>query len=268
MHRHRLTIAFCVLGVSSAGLFAALLGFQADSAAGQVKTAKATVITVTAGKPSELAFKLSKLSNVAAGSVSFKVTNTGALPHDFKICAKAVTSDTANSCTGKVTSVLAKGKSATLTLTLAKGEYEYLCTEPGHAAGGMKGLIGVGETVKAVAAATTSTTAALGTGGSKSSSSGSTSAGGTSTEALAPLIGDPVAGAAVFASAGCGSCHILKAAGSTGQVGPSLDDVAPDQSTVVQQVTNGGEIMPAFSPQLSSTQINNVAAYVYQSTHT
>jgi mono/diheme cytochrome c family protein len=32
-------------------------------------------------------------------------------------------------------------------------------------------------------------------------------------------------------------------------------------------VTNGGEGMPAFSPQFTGTQINNVAAYVYQSTH-
>src|SRR5471030_2925065 len=131
MHRHRLTIAFCVVGVGSAGLFAALLGFQADSAAGQVSAAKATVITVTAGKPSELAFKLSKLSNIAVGSVTFKVTNTGALPHDFKICTKAVTSDKANSCTGKVTTLLAKGKTATLTVTLKKGEYEFLCTVAG-----------------------------------------------------------------------------------------------------------------------------------------
>jgi mono/diheme cytochrome c family protein len=255
--------------VGCAGLMAALLGFQTDSAAGQVRAAKATVVTVTAGKPSELAFKLSKSSNIAAGSVTFKVTNAGTLSHDFKICTKAVTSDTANSCTGKVTAMIAKGKSATLTVTLAKGEYEYLCTVPGHAGAGMKGLIGVGEAVTATAAATTSTTAALGTGSSKSSTGGTTSASGagTTSTALAPLVGDPVAGAAVFASAGCGSCHILKAAGSTGQVGPSLDDVAPDQATVIQQVTNGGEIMPAFSPQLSSTQINNVAAYVYKSTH-
>ena len=145
MHRHRFTIALCVLGVGSAGLLAALLGFQADSAAGQVKAAKATVISVTAGKPSELAFKLSKLSNIAAGPVTFKITNTGALSHDFKICTKAVTSDKANSCTGKVTAMLAKGKTATLTVTLAKGEYEYLCTVAGHASAGMKGLIGVGE---------------------------------------------------------------------------------------------------------------------------
>jgi mono/diheme cytochrome c family protein len=265
MHRHRLAIAFCVFGVGCAGLFAALLGFQTDSASGQVAAAKATVITVTAGKPSELAFKLSKSSNVAVGSVTFKVTNAGSLPHDFKICAKAVTSDKANTCTGKVTPVLAKGKSASVTLTLTKGEYEYLCTEPGHAGGGMKGLIGVGEAVT-VAKATTTTTTALG-GGKTTTSASSTTAAGTTSTALAALIGDPVAGAAVFQSAGCGSCHILKAAGSTGQVGPSLDDVAPDQQTVVQQVTNGGEIMPAFSPQLSSTQINNVAAYVYKSTH-
>jgi mono/diheme cytochrome c family protein len=264
MHRHRLAIAFCVFGVGCAGLFAALLGFQTDSASGQVGVAKATVISVTAGKPSELAFKLSKSSKVAVGSVTFKVTNVGALPHDFKLCTKAVTSDKANSCTGKVTPVLAKGKSASLTLTLKKGEYEYLCTEPGHAGGGMKGLIGVGEAVTATKPTTTTTTAL---GGGKTTTSATSSSGGTTSTALAALIGDPVAGAAVYQSAGCGSCHILKAAGSTGQVGPSLDDVAPDQPTVVQQVTNGGEIMPAFSPQLSSTQINNVAAYVYKSTH-
>ena len=263
MHRHRLTIAFCVFGVGCAGLFAALLGFQADSAAGQVKAAKATVVTVTAGKPSELAFKLSKLSNIAAGPVTFKITNKGALAHDFKICTKAVTSDKANSCTGKVTAMIAKGKTATLTVTLKKGEYEFLCTVAGHASAGMKGLIGVGQAVTAAPA--TTTTKVLGGGGSTSTTA--SGGGGTTSTALASLIGDPVAGAAVYSSSGCGSCHILKAAGSTGAVGPSLDDVKPDQATVVQQVTAGGEIMPAFSPQLSSTQINNVAAYVYKSTH-
>jgi uncharacterized cupredoxin-like copper-binding protein len=101
-----------------------------------------TTITVTAGKPTEFGFKLSK-SSTAAGSVTFKVTNAGALPHDFKLCTKAVTSDSASSCTGKVTPVLAKGKSASLTVTLAKGSYEYLCTEPGHAASGMKGVLKV-----------------------------------------------------------------------------------------------------------------------------
>ncbi len=265
MHPHRLAIAFCVFGVGCAGLLAALLGFQTDSAAGQVGAAKATVIAVTAGKPSDLAFTLSKTSNITAGPVTFKVTNAGTLPHDFKICATPVTKLTANACVGKVTPMLAKGKSATLTLTLKKGQYEFLCTVPGHASAGMKGAIGVGVkvTVTAAAATTTTTTTALGGG----TTTTTTTASGSTSTALAALIGDPVAGAAVFTSAGCGSCHILKAAGSTGQVGPSLDDVKPDQPTVVQQVTAGGEIMPSFSPQLSATQINNVAAYVYKSTH-
>jgi uncharacterized cupredoxin-like copper-binding protein len=97
-----------------------------------------TTVTVTAGKPSEFGFQLSTKS-VKHGSVTFKVTNKGAIPHDFKICSSNK-GGSANACAGKSTPVLAAGKSATLTVTLAKaGTYEYLCTQPGHAAGGMKG---------------------------------------------------------------------------------------------------------------------------------
>ena len=74
--------------------------------------------------------------------------------------------------------------------------------------------------------------------------------------------GDATAGKAVFASAGCGGCHTLKAAGATGAVGPSLDDAAPTYGTVVQRVTSGRGIMPAFGSQLSKTEIEDVAAYV------
>jgi cytochrome c oxidase subunit 2 len=38
----------------------------------------------------------------------------------------------------------------------------------------------------------------------------------------------PHAGAAVFASAGCGGCHTFTPAGSNGAVGPNLDNVAAD----------------------------------------
>jgi uncharacterized cupredoxin-like copper-binding protein len=38
-----------------------------------------------------------------------------------------------------VTSSISPGKSATLSVKLTKGTHEYLCTVPGHAAGGMKG---------------------------------------------------------------------------------------------------------------------------------
>ena len=102
--------------------------------------AAGTTVTVTAGKPSEFGFQLSAKS-VPHGSVTFKVTNKGAINHDFKLCTKG---GTANACAGKATAVLSPGKSATLTVTIAKaGMYEYLCTEPGHAAGGMKGQLKV-----------------------------------------------------------------------------------------------------------------------------
>src|SRR6185312_5254383 len=67
--------------------------------------------------------------------------------------------------------------------------------------------------------------------------------------------GDAAAGEAVFASAGCVSCHTLAAAGSTGTVGPNLDDAKPDHDLVVDRVTNGSGAMPSFSGTLSEQQI-------------
>jgi len=69
-------------------------------------------------------------------------------------------------------------------------------------------------------------------------------------------------GKAIFASAGCGSCHTLKAAASTGNVGPNLDSLKPSEPTVEKQVRNGGGGMPPFKGQLTAAQIKAVAAYV------
>jgi mono/diheme cytochrome c family protein len=84
------------------------------------------------------------------------------------------------------------------------------------------------------------------------------------------LKGDSAKGSSVFATAGCGSCHTLAAAHSTGTVGPNLDDLKPDYQTVTSQVTNGGGGMPSFGtgshPQLTTQQIADVAAYVVDST--
>lgn len=101
----------------------------------------ATTVTVTAGKPSIFAFTLSTKS-VKAGPVTFKVTNKGSIPHDFKLCSSSK-GGTANSCSGKGTALISPGKSATLSITLKAGSYEYLCTVSGHAAAGMKGDIKV-----------------------------------------------------------------------------------------------------------------------------
>ena len=78
--------------------------------------------------------------------------------------------------------------------------------------------------------------------------------------------GDPAAGEQVFASQGCGGCHTLEAAGSSGNVGPNLDDAKPDHDLVVERVTNGMGVMPSFKGQLDEKQIQDVAAYVVDST--
>jgi mono/diheme cytochrome c family protein len=86
----------------------------------------------------------------------------------------------------------------------------------------------------------------------------------TETETTTPATeGDPVAGKEVFlGSAACGGCHTLADAGSTGAVGPNLDDSQPSEELVVDRVTNGQGGMPSFSSTLSEQQIADVAAYV------
>jgi len=84
------------------------------------------------------------------------------------------------------------------------------------------------------------------------------------TTAPAPA-GDAAAGKTVFETAGCASCHTLKAAAATGTVGPNLDDAKPSAALVVERVTNGKGVMPSFKGQLSPKQIADVAAFVSSS---
>lgn len=80
----------------------------------------------------------------------------------------------------------------------------------------------------------------------------------------APPEADPEAGKTVFASSGCGGCHTLADAGSSGEVGPSLDEANPPYELVLERVTNGRGAMPSFADQLDEEEIKNVAAYVAQ----
>jgi mono/diheme cytochrome c family protein len=80
------------------------------------------------------------------------------------------------------------------------------------------------------------------------------------------LKGDASNGEKIFASAGCGGCHTLKAAGSSGNVGPNLDDAKPDLALAMNRVTNGSGAMPSFKGQLSDQEIADVAQYVVEST--
>jgi cbb3-type cytochrome c oxidase subunit III len=73
-------------------------------------------------------------------------------------------------------------------------------------------------------------------------------------------------GKAIFASAGCVSCHTLAAAGATGTVGPSLDEAKPAKELVVERVTNGKGVMPPFKDTLSAEEIQAVADFVANAT--
>jgi cytochrome c6 len=85
----------------------------------------------------------------------------------------------------------------------------------------------------------------------------------TTTDTGATGEGDPVAGKEIFVGVGgCGSCHTLADAGTSGSIGPNLDDAAPSFELAVDRVTNGQGAMPSFSGQLTEQQIADVAAYV------
>jgi len=100
-------------------------------------------VNVTVTKAKEFKFILSK-SALKRGIVAFKVSNGGALPHDFKVCSSNKGTLKANTCTGRSTPLVSPGQTNTVRVTfLRAGTYEYLCTVPGHAAAGMKGLIKV-----------------------------------------------------------------------------------------------------------------------------
>jgi cytochrome c6 len=71
----------------------------------------------------------------------------------------------------------------------------------------------------------------------------------------------PTDGKTIFTTT-CGSCHTLSDAGTTGAVGPNLDESRPPKDLVVDRVTNGQGAMPSFEDSLDAQQIEAVADYV------
>ena len=67
--------------------------------------------------------------------------------------------------------------------------------------------------------------------------------------------------------AGCAGCHVLKAAGSEGNVGPNLDTVDLTIESVVEMVTYGLGVMPAYGEEeiLTKEEIEIVSYFVANS---
>ena len=105
-----------------------------------------------------------------------------------------------------------------------------------------------------------------GDGGGDTAAGTATTVGGERPSPEPPVQGDADAGRRVFVDAGCGGCHTLDAAGTRATTGPNLDEQELDYSEIVEQIEDGGDGMPAFRGRLSETQINNVAAFVAEST--
>ncbi len=128
----------------------------------------------------------------------------------------------------KKTPILAPGKGAKLVVKFAKaGKVAYVSTVPGDAKKGLRGTL----TVKG--AATTG--------------------------------GNTAAGKTVFVNTGCGACHVLKAAGANGTIGPNLDTAPLTKALIVSRVSNGKGSMPSFSAQLSAQQISDVTDFILAS---
>ena len=65
----------------------------------------------------------------------------------------------------------------------------------------------------------------------------------------------------------CGVCHTLQAAGTAGNIGPSLDKLKPTMSQVIYAVTNGIGVMQAWAGILTNEEIEAVAYYVFNNTN-
>ena len=122
----------------------------------------------------------------------------------------------------------------------------------------------------------TTTSSAATTTNAATTSTGSKSSGG----------GNAAAGKAVFAANSCASCHTFKPANATGTIGPDLDkapaaDAKADNNMdlaafIKQSIENPDAyiakgyskgIMPTtFGSSLSSTQLNDLVAFIYSGT--
>lgn len=122
--RHALRVPLALIAAAIAALV------LAGIASGPANAASAAGTTIQV-KGSEFWFKLSTRSLSKPGKVTFVFKNVGHVGHDFKI-------------DGKATPVIQPGKTARVVVNFTKkGKYAYVCTVPGHAAAGMKGVFTV-----------------------------------------------------------------------------------------------------------------------------
>jgi mono/diheme cytochrome c family protein len=75
------------------------------------------------------------------------------------------------------------------------------------------------------------------------------------------------AGRELFNTWSCSACHTLTDAGSSGAVGPSLDNPKLTHDFIVNRVTNGSGPMPSFGGQIAEADIAKLADYIVAVNH-
>jgi mono/diheme cytochrome c family protein len=159
----------------------------------------------------------------------------------------------------------ADGIGETTIQSIVRGQIAYPTEEPPTGLPGMPADIVTGDDAEAVAAYVGSVAGLPVQGGPAEAGGGETTEPTETTAEGGAAGGTEPAGAAIFADSGCGSCHTLAAAGSSGTIGPNLDETRPSQDLAIERVTNGGGGMPPFKDSLSAGQIEMVADYVASS---
>ena len=91
-------------------------------------------------------------------------------------------------------------------------------------------------------------------------------AGGAAATTTPPKMGNSKNGRKLFILHDCGACHLLAAANalSPSGIGPDLDTTKKTYVQIVNNVTNGGKGMTGYKKTLTTTQIADVATFVYK----
>jgi mono/diheme cytochrome c family protein len=75
------------------------------------------------------------------------------------------------------------------------------------------------------------------------------------------------AGRDLFNGNSCSACHTLADAGSSGSVGPDLDNPNLTRDEIVNRIEMGGGPMPSFAGQISEADIGKLADYIVAVNH-
>ncbi|HEX4519491.1 MAG TPA: cytochrome c [Gaiellaceae bacterium] len=94
----------------------------------------------------------------------------------------------------------------------------------------------------------------------------------TSAAATTPkpkILGNAKNGRKLFIAQQCGSCHLMGAANQMdgSGLGPDLDHVTKTYTQIVTQITKGGRGMTGYKKALTTSQIEDLAAFIYTTSH-